>query len=404
MNELTTTSVFSPSSFGDIEQLARSFALSRMFVDGSDDFETTQAKIVTRIMYGMEIGLSPVAALVGVNIIKGRPVLGAGAIAAAVMSSGKVMFHELERNDDRCRLKWTRGNKVVGESSFSMDDAKRAGLVRAGGNWQKYPRNMLFARALTNGQRVYCPDLFGGSAYTAEELSEPEPVRVANMRSSEPKRPARAAGSKAVVARDAVDVERSKARRRLVDIIADLPDDIDPKRVQLAIKLKLDKAPVMTTAEDYREMAGIVRAFADEGTLSQWCDKMIGDVEDAEIVEPSEAVNATPVESCRDCNGTDKLLVIGNGPDGIVCEPCVFKANERQAAERSLRASWSEFCEGRGIDKAKLAIVTRQIRRASGIDDDGDWGGVAVAEIQKIVRMLAVTPDAIAVAIDNDWA
>ena len=38
-------------------------------------------------------------------------------------------------------------------------------------NWRKYPRNMLFARAISNGARWYCPDLFGGSpVYTPDEL------------------------------------------------------------------------------------------------------------------------------------------------------------------------------------------------------------------------------------------
>jgi hypothetical protein len=31
---------------------------------------------------------------------------------------------------------------------------------------------MLFARALTNGARFYCPDIFGGAVYTPEELGE----------------------------------------------------------------------------------------------------------------------------------------------------------------------------------------------------------------------------------------
>ena len=35
----------------------------------------------------------------------------------------------------------------------------------------KFPRNMLFARAISNGARWYCPDLFNGNAvYVPEEL------------------------------------------------------------------------------------------------------------------------------------------------------------------------------------------------------------------------------------------
>jgi hypothetical protein len=50
-----------------------------------------------------------------------------------------------------------------------MDDAKAANLK--GENWTNYPRNMLFARAVSNGAKWFCPDLFGGApVYTPEEL------------------------------------------------------------------------------------------------------------------------------------------------------------------------------------------------------------------------------------------
>ena len=51
--------------------------------------------------------------------------------------------------------------------SFSIADAKKAGTK----NLDKFPRNMLFARAMSNGVRWYCPDVMNGSAvYTPEEL------------------------------------------------------------------------------------------------------------------------------------------------------------------------------------------------------------------------------------------
>jgi hypothetical protein len=59
--------------------------------------------------------------------------------------------------------------QTIGVSSFTMEDAKRAGLS-GGDNWKKYPRNMLFARAMSNGAKWYCPDVFGGPVYTPDEL------------------------------------------------------------------------------------------------------------------------------------------------------------------------------------------------------------------------------------------
>jgi len=55
----------------------------------------------------------------------------------------------------------------IGKSEFTAADAAKAGTQNMG----KFPRNMLFARAMSNGVRWYCPDVFSGnSVYTPEEL------------------------------------------------------------------------------------------------------------------------------------------------------------------------------------------------------------------------------------------
>jgi hypothetical protein len=57
-------------------------------------------------------------------------------------------------------------------SEFTIEDAKKAGLLTSGnrGSWEKYPRNMLFARALSNGAKWHCADIFGGPVYVPEEM------------------------------------------------------------------------------------------------------------------------------------------------------------------------------------------------------------------------------------------
>ena len=59
----------------------------------------------------------------------------------------------------------------MGTSSFSIKDAERANLLK-GNNWRAYPRNMLFARAISNGCKWFCPDLFAGGAYVHGEVDE----------------------------------------------------------------------------------------------------------------------------------------------------------------------------------------------------------------------------------------
>jgi len=59
----------------------------------------------------------------------------------------------------------------LGKFTYSLEDAKRVGLVKTGSSWEKYPSNMLFARAISSGVRIYCPDVFNGVVvYTPDEF------------------------------------------------------------------------------------------------------------------------------------------------------------------------------------------------------------------------------------------
>lgn len=56
-------------------------------------------------------------------------------------------------------------------SRYTMDDAEKAKLVKAGGGWEKNPANMLRARAISNGVRMIAPEISAG-IYTPEERED----------------------------------------------------------------------------------------------------------------------------------------------------------------------------------------------------------------------------------------
>lgn len=124
---------------------------------------------VAKILAGRELGLGPVQSLMYVYIVDGRPALAAALIAAKIKSSVKYDYRVLVNTTEACEIEFFEGEVSLGKSTFTMADAQAAKL---GGkdNWRNFPRNMLFARALTNGARWYCPDAFGGPIYTPEEL------------------------------------------------------------------------------------------------------------------------------------------------------------------------------------------------------------------------------------------
>jgi len=154
---------FNPSSLDDTMMLGKLLAQSGYFADSRD-----AGQAVVKVLAGAELGFGPIASMTGINIIKGKVTLSANLIAAAIKRSGRYNYRVSEMTDTACKIVFYEGKEQIGVSTFTMDDAKAAGL--AGDNWRKFPRNMLFARAISNGAKWYCPDLSGGPLYTPDEL------------------------------------------------------------------------------------------------------------------------------------------------------------------------------------------------------------------------------------------
>jgi hypothetical protein len=148
----------------DVERAALAMSKSGFFQDAAQ-----QAQAVVKILAGQELGFGPFASMTGVFIISGKPSFSANLMAAAVKrhGNGKYNYRVVELTDKVCDLVFFEDGKEVGHSIFTLEDARKAGTK----NLDKYPRNMLFARAMSNGARWFAPDIFGGApAYTPEEL------------------------------------------------------------------------------------------------------------------------------------------------------------------------------------------------------------------------------------------
>jgi hypothetical protein len=104
--------------------------------------------------------------MTGIHIIQGKPTIGAGLIASRVKGSGKYDYKVIEASEKVCSIDFYQGATKIGNSTFTIDDAKKA-LTK---NIDKFPKNMLFARAISNGVKWYCPDVFSGPVYVPEEM------------------------------------------------------------------------------------------------------------------------------------------------------------------------------------------------------------------------------------------
>lgn len=172
-HELATKADAMPlRNMDDLARLAEMFAKSGYFTDARD-----AAQVGVKVLAGREMGFGAFASVNGVHIIQGRPAMGANLMAAAVKASGKYDYRVRTMEDDVVEIEYFQGGESLGVSRFDAEDAKAAGTKNLG----KFPRNMLFARAMSNGVRWYCPDVFMGSAvYTPEELGgvDDEPIDV----------------------------------------------------------------------------------------------------------------------------------------------------------------------------------------------------------------------------------
>ena len=148
-------------SVQDAMQLSKVFFESGMF---SDIKSASQAMV--KIMAGAEIGLKPFASVTGIHIIQGKPVLGAGLIASSIKGSGKYDYRIIEMSDKLCSIEYFQGKESLGTSTFTVEDAKKAQTK----NLDKFPKNMLFARSISNGVKWFCPDVFNGPVYVPGEI------------------------------------------------------------------------------------------------------------------------------------------------------------------------------------------------------------------------------------------
>jgi len=175
-----------PRSLKEALQLASLLSKSNLIPKG---FENPEACLVG-ILYGMEVGLSPIAALQRMAIIDGRPTIWGDVALALVEASGllikieeriehtgivgnrKALNSQNEADIIRSKtaicmvLRSGRSEPIT--RSFSIEDAKRAGLWQKPGPWTDYPDRMLMMRARAFALRDAFPDVLMGLYFREE--------------------------------------------------------------------------------------------------------------------------------------------------------------------------------------------------------------------------------------------
>lgn len=136
---------------------------------------TSIAQAITIAWKGRELGIPPLQAFSSISVINGKPCLSSELMLALIyqrVKGAKITFvTPPEKVNEYCDLTMQRPGGDLMTFRFTIEDAKRAGIMKPGGAWDKYPAALLRARCISAGARAVFPDAIMG-CYTPEEMGE----------------------------------------------------------------------------------------------------------------------------------------------------------------------------------------------------------------------------------------
>jgi hypothetical protein len=133
--------------------------------------------VLVAVQMGSECGMKPLQAIQNIAVINGRPTVWGDAMLALVRSSGLLKQISETVTDDgaiaTCAV-IRKGDPQAVSRSFSLDDAKKAGLLGKQGPWQQYTSRMLQLRARSFALRDVFPDVLAGLYMREEAMDIPQ--------------------------------------------------------------------------------------------------------------------------------------------------------------------------------------------------------------------------------------
>ena len=181
MNEITIQNAQrgellpAPKSTAEAMELPKTLASSQLIPKA---FQQRPGDVFVAMMWSHSLGIPIVQGLQGIAVINGKPSLYGDALLAVCMGSGQMADIEETVTGNADNLTATckvtrRGKPTPVVSTFSMADARAAGLLGKPGPWKQYTSRMLKMRARAFALRDAFPDVLSGIA-SAEEMQDVE--------------------------------------------------------------------------------------------------------------------------------------------------------------------------------------------------------------------------------------
>jgi hypothetical protein len=147
------------------------------------EYRNNASSVLWAMEYGRALGLDVVTTITTIHVIKGKPTQSADLMLSRTREAGHKV--RIRQEPGSCTVSIWRHDDPDFENviTWTYDDAVTAGLCEMRNNrpysrsqkgekqnWEKYPRAMLRARAISECVRSACPEVLHGAIYTAEEL------------------------------------------------------------------------------------------------------------------------------------------------------------------------------------------------------------------------------------------
>lgn len=154
-DEPSTDVVKRREPLADIARLGKWLALAE---SGDTTDQAKGATAALRLYYARELGLPPTGAN-DLAMIHGRLHIGAQTYRALARRHGyRIVKHE--PTDAACTaILFDPAGEEVARETFTIDQARSAGLVKPKSAWETWPARMLWARASSNVIRDYVPEV-----------------------------------------------------------------------------------------------------------------------------------------------------------------------------------------------------------------------------------------------------
>jgi hypothetical protein len=251
------------------------------------------------VMFGMDMGISPTAALSAIHLINDGdrmvPVIEGKVLGSILKSRPDVDYDVTEYTDEAVTIvfKKKRGKswrKLEPVIRWTEADSVRAGLANKRAH-KAYPRTMKMWRALAEGQRLHFPEITMGSPiYVEEEMSEADlqQVEQAGLPPGPPP-----------LADERSEEQRAKAREVYDELRAINPERLVPGRF----------AAMLAGAEhSHEQLDNVIAAITDLRDTEQRIVELKLQLEESDI--PKSAVKAAVDKAERQGSQRQRIEVL----------------------------------------------------------------------------------------------